>query len=77
MDRQRDTEDLVALILNDAWMVRHYSRQIGPTQRLRRAQAVQKLGATVRHAFTSSDDYEPLIAAILDGLRPDQVEKPF
>ena len=55
----------VVAIRHAAWMVRNYSRN-----KMRRAQAIAKLGHTVRHAFTNSDDYETLLAALLDGLRP-------
>jgi hypothetical protein len=60
-----DTAHLVTTILNAAWMVRHYARN-----RVRRRQAIQFLGAAVRESFDSSDDFEPLLTAILDGLRP-------
>jgi hypothetical protein len=69
--------DLVAAILNAAWMVRHYARGRGTTpMALRRAQAIQKLGLTVRHALNSSDDFEKILAAVVDGLRPKD-EPPF
>lgn len=65
-------EELVALILNDAYMVRHYSRS-----KQRRRQAIKKLGATILFAFSQSDDHEPLIEAILDALRPQDRPPPF
>lgn len=71
-----DTASLVAAILNDWWMVRHHALQRTPDMRLRRAQAIQKLGLTVRHAFNSSDDFESLLAAVMDGGRP-RDERPF
>ena len=75
-----DTSHLVASILNSAWMVRHYGRggRMAPTSNmaLQRKQAIQHLGATVRHAFSTSEDFEPLLAAICDGLRPRE-EQPF
>ena len=68
-----DTAELVATILNCAWMVRHYARG-GRTgiSRLERAQAIQRLGLEVRRAFDVSDDFEALLAAIVDGLRPNE-----
>jgi len=60
-------------IRNACFMVRHYPR---PAQRARRAQAILRLGLTVRAAFNSTDDFEPLLAALLDGLRPND-ERPF
>jgi hypothetical protein len=72
----RDNGRYVAAILNDAWMVRNYGLERNESQRLRRAQAILKLGLTVREAFSSTDDFEPLLAAICDGLRPRE-SKPF
>lgn len=75
-----DTAELVAAILNAAWMVRHYARGArmakGSPLYLRRAQALQSLGLAVRDAFSRSEDFEPLLAAVCDGLRPHQ-EQPF
>lgn len=65
-----DTATLIAEILNQAWMVRHYALQRNHSQRLLRAQAIQKLGLIVRDAFSKSDDFEPLLGAVVDGLRP-------
>lgn len=72
-----DTASLTAAILNAAWMVRHYARG-GRTDihALQRTQAIQHLGLIVRNAFELSDDYEALLAAIVDGLRP-RDEPPF
>lgn len=66
-----DKRHLIAEIRNSAWMVRHYKRN-----RVRRAQAILKLGLAVRHAFESSDDYESLLTAVVDGLHPQEL-KPF
>jgi hypothetical protein len=68
-----DTSSLIAAILQSAWMVRHYAR--GARQRssrvaLLRQQAIQQLGLTVREAFNKSNDFEPLLQAIVDGLVP-------
>ena len=65
-----DSIQHVTAILNAAWMVRNYALQRGSSGRLRRAQAVLQLGLVVREAFTHSDDYEALLAAVVDGLRP-------
>lgn len=62
---RRCTGDWEAEIRNSAWMVRHYCRNP-----LKRSQAIQRLGCTVREAFASSDDFEPLLTAVVDGLRP-------
>lgn len=58
-------------IRHAAWMVRHYWRN-----RTQRAQAIQRLGLTVREAFNSSDDFETLLVAVVDGLRPTD-DRPF
>ena len=69
-----DTSHLVAAILNDWWMVRHYARgarmHASSAIALQRRQAIQKLGLTVRQAFNSSDDFEPLLAAVVSGGAP-------
>lgn len=66
-----ETGDLVASILNAGWMVRHYARGArSGLQRAQRNQAIRSLGETVRHAFSVSSDYEALLAAVADALRP-------
>jgi hypothetical protein len=73
-----DTGGLVSAILNAAYMVRHYARG-GRTSigRLERQQAIRRMGLTVREAFNMSDDFEPLLAAVVDGLRPHENNPPF
>lgn len=51
-------------IYNDCWMVRHYQSRNAD----KLAQAVDKLGKTVRHVFAQSDDFHALLMAIADGL---------
>lgn len=71
------TEHHVAAILNAAWMVRHYAR--GARTRINqaeRAQAIHELGLLVRDAFDTSNNFEALLTAIVDGLRPKD-EQPF
>lgn len=77
-----ETADLVAAILNCAWMVRHYARGYRLSNpnaplALNRRQAIVKLGLTVRDAFARSEDFEPLLAAVVDGLRPKDEQQPF
>lgn len=72
-----DSSRLVAAILNDAWMVRHYVRGGRVSiQRDQRDEAIRRLGLTVRDAFNSSEDFETLLAAVVDGLRP-RSDPPF
>ena len=76
-----DTGQLVAQILNAAWMVRHYARGSGMTDQTSRMArnrhaAIHDLGIAVRGAFNKSEDFEPLLAALVDGLRP-RDERPF
>jgi len=74
-----DPTQLVASILNAAWMVRHYARGARARTSVQaelRSEAIKHLGLTVRHAFNSSEDFEPLLAAVCDGLRPHD-EQPF
>ena len=69
-----DPAGLVAHILNDAWMVRHYARggrlADKSPMRVKRAEAIERLGITVRDAFQMCQDYEALLGAVVDGLRP-------
>jgi hypothetical protein len=51
-------------------MVRRYSLARNHLMRLQRAQAIQMLGLAVRDAFNNSNDFEALLAALVDGLRP-------
>jgi hypothetical protein len=68
----------VAAILNAAWMVRHYARgaRIRCGHTAMRSDAIRQLGIIVREAFSQSDDFEALLAAVVDGLRPKE-EPPF
>lgn len=67
-----ELEAMSAEIRNAAYFVRHYRRgRTGRILELRR-QAIVRLGLTVREAFNKSDDFEPLLAAIVDGLRPQE-----
>lgn len=69
--------EYVAAILNAAWMVRHYARGgRSAIQRSQRQDAIRTLGLVVRDAFNRADNFEPLLAAICDGLRPHD-EQPF
>lgn len=64
-----DSAELVARIYNAAWMVRYYARGGRTTiQRDKRAHAIQDLGVAVREAFNVSEDFEPLLIALFDGL---------
>lgn len=71
-----DTGELVSAILNAGWMVRHYSRGRSGLGKMRRDQAIIAMGEAVRNAFSTSTDYESLLAAIADALRPKE-EPPF
>lgn len=71
MRPEGETALLIASILNAGWMVRHYARGAkGSTQRLERQQAILRMGLTIRDAFNKSEDFEPLLIAVVDGLRP-------
>lgn len=75
-----DTGICVAAILNAAWMVRHYARggrlRNSPMAQ-KRADAIRQLGLQVREAFNSSEDFEALLGAVVDGLRPRDDQPPF
>ena len=59
-------EELVAAIYNACWWLRNCRGRRG----VNRDQAIQKLGIAVRHAFQESENFEPLLAALIDGLNP-------
>jgi hypothetical protein len=54
-----------AEILNCAWWIRHYCR---PAKKNERRVAIRALGLAARRAFTATEDFEPLLRAIADGL---------
>ena len=60
----------IAGILNASFLVRHYALQRNNAQRLMRNQAIRRLGLEIRQAFSQTEDFEPLLAAIVDGLNP-------
>lgn len=69
--RQELTTVHVAAIYGAGWWVRHYVRGgRSQIQKLERQQAIVKLGLTVREAFTRSDDFEPLLVAVVNALTP-------
>ena len=74
MDAIPETQRHEAAIRHAAWMVRHYCR---PGQRRQRQEAIRKLGLAVRKAFSDSDDFEPLLVAIVEGLKPQDYRPPF
>jgi hypothetical protein len=68
---REDTAAHVAAILNAGYMVRHYARGArSATTRLERQQAIQHMGLVVREAFDRSSNFEALLGAVVDGLRP-------
>lgn len=72
-----DTGHHVTAIYNRWYMVRHYRRGGRSTiQRREREQAIRQLGLAVREAFNASDDFEALLAAVIDGAKQHS-EPPF
>jgi hypothetical protein len=71
-------DGLAADIRNAAWRVRHYQRggrsSIGRAQRER---AIRSMGFIVRAAFNESENFEVLLIAVVDGLRPRPDEQAF
>lgn len=68
--RGHDVAEILELIRNDCFMVRHYSSSRTEAARLRRHQAILKLWADLHFAYKQSDDPEAVLAELLDGLRP-------
>jgi len=66
-----NTATAVAEICNACWWVRHYQRGARVAMLAsRRNQAILKLGLTCREIFNRTDDFEPVLIALVDGLRP-------
>jgi hypothetical protein len=67
-----------AAILNACYHVRYYHRGartcIG---REKRQQAILVLGLTLREIFNRTEDFEPRLAALVDGLRPTPDQQAF
>ena len=74
MERLQLVQHHASQIRNAAWLVRHYCR---PIHRKQRAAAVLELGRVVRAAFNACEDFEPLLIAILEGLKPQDYTRPF
>lgn len=71
------TGGYVSAIRNAGWMVRHYVRGgRSAIHKAERQQAIRDMGLVVRDAFNKSNDFEALLAAIVDGLRPKD-DQPF
>lgn len=69
--QRADPAAQIAAILNAGYMVRYYARGArSSTQRLHRDQAIKLLGLTIREAFNQAEDFEPLLIAVVDALRP-------
>lgn len=75
---KRDAAEDVSAIYNACWWVRRYQRgtRIESTSVYRR-QAIQKLGLTCHEIFSRTHDFEPILAALVDGLRPQDPPPPF
>lgn len=67
-----------AAIRNACYHVRYYRRGartcIG---REKRQQAIRDLGLILREILNRTDDFEPRLAALVDGLRPTPDEQAF
>lgn len=68
-----DCTELVASIYQAAYMVRYYARggRMARDSRIaeKRSEAIRSLGLAVRHAFNVSEEFEPLLVAVFDGLQ--------
>lgn len=72
-----DTGHHVTAIYNACYLVRHYARGGRSTlQREQRTEAIRRLALALREALEKSNDPEPILAAVVDGLRP-RNEPPF
>lgn len=74
-----EEEALASEIRNAGYFVRHYwrgGRGTTSRQAALRAQAIHRMGLAVREAFNKSDNFEQLLSAVADGLRP-RDDQPF
>lgn len=62
----------VAAILGAAYLVRMCSR---PMQKLHRQDAIRQMGQLAAAALAGSDDPEPILYAIADGLYPFEADR--
>ena len=60
----------VSLILNDLWLIRHYHGKRTPAARMRRKQAIAKLGLDLREALNHTNDFEAILRAMYEGIYP-------
>lgn len=68
-----DAQDDVTQILNACWWVRRYERGTRVHSiALYRRQAILKLGLTCREIFNHTEDFEPVLTALVDGLLEDR-----
>ena len=67
----QDQTRYVAAILNAGYLVRYYARGGRLSiHRQERARAILAMGVAVLDALSHSNDYEAILAAVVDGLRP-------
>lgn len=60
-------------IYRAGWRVRHYVRGARTgIQRAERAAALRELGLACRAALNATDDFEPVLRAIVDALTPQE-----
>ena len=55
----------VSAIYNACWWIRNYNR---PAKKIERKASILALGLVIRSAFAETDDFEPLLEAIVSGL---------
>ena len=61
-----DQGQLLSSIYNACWWL----RQTRGRKTMARDQAILALGLACRSAFQATDDFEPILTALLDGLSP-------
>lgn len=58
-------EAAIAELYHGAWWIRNYGR---PGKKVERAVSIRALGLAARQAFNETEDFEPLLRALADGL---------
>ncbi len=60
-----DQAAAIAELYNGAWWLRHYNR---PGKKVERKVSIRALGLAARQAFNQTEEFEPLLRALADGL---------
>lgn len=74
-----DTAELLGRIANACWWVRYHTRNARRKWQTdkQRLEAIAQLALILAHGLAVTTDYEAILAALVEGLRPRDVDPPF